>query len=182
MNRTRTFLCIWNRFGSISIEMVIYSGYRQRDGVIRRGADNFSLTLSLHWTYTAMLIKAIRKMSHANQNRGTKDATDSKKQPLKHLTVVVGIVLHIKPILELLVVVLCEIEKNRGGFEDWEIAACSVDYDRNTPVRIQFEKPRFLEIKADGAGNVSTTKISHECMNSGSTHLPFGRWLRYRSL
>jgi len=71
--------------------------------------------------------------------------THSKEDPLKHFAIVIGIRRWVKPEDMVLVVVLCKVEKDRGGLEDSEIATGMIDDSWDATVGVQFDKPRFLQ-------------------------------------
>ena len=84
---------------------------------------------------------------HENEDRNISQylSTHSEEDPLQHLAIVVRVLLGIKPEDVLLVVMLREIQEDRGGFEHVEVASGVVDDRGDAAVRIQLDEPRFLE-------------------------------------
>ena len=73
-----------------------------------------------------------------------KPGTYCEEEPLEHFAVVVRIIDRVKPVNEVLVIVLGEIEQNSRGLEDTEIIAGVVDEHGNATVRVQLDEPWLL--------------------------------------
>jgi len=71
--------------------------------------------------------------------------THSEEDPLKHFAIVIGIRRWVKPEDMVLVVMLRQIEQDRCSLENSEIATGMVDDSWDTAIRVQFDKPRFLQ-------------------------------------
>ena len=76
--------------------------------------------------------------------RAERRVTYCEEDPLQHLAVLVRARPRVERELELGVVVLLEVEKDRGGLEDGEVVAVAVDEDGDATVRVHPDKPWLL--------------------------------------
>lgn len=72
------------------------------------------------------------------------DATHREEDPLQHLAVLVRPGLWVKSELELCVIVLLEVEKDRCGLEDRKVPTVGVDGYWNTDVWVEPDEPWLL--------------------------------------
>jgi hypothetical protein len=72
--------------------------------------------------------------------------THCEEGPLQHLAVGVGFGGGIKPKLELFVVMLGQIQHDRGSLKDCEIVARSIDYSWDSSIWIDLKEPGLLNI------------------------------------
>ena len=72
--------------------------------------------------------------------RGAHDEED----PLKHLAVIVGVRVLVERELVLLVVVLVQIEQDRGRLKHHKVIARAVNECRDAPVGVELDEPRLL--------------------------------------
>ena len=70
--------------------------------------------------------------------------THREEHPLQHLAVFVRARLRVERELELRVVVLLEVEEDRGGLEHGKVGAVRIDDDGDAPVRVQLDEPGLL--------------------------------------
>ena len=97
--------------------------------------------LALHGADTAVLVfKSVCDATRWHTDQGTY----SEEDPLQHLAVAVGILLLVERELVVLVVVLLEVEQDRGGLEDGEVVARAVNERRDAAVGVQLDEPRLL--------------------------------------
>ena len=78
------------------------------------------------------------------ERRAGRGVTNCEEDPLQHLAVLVRARLRVERELELGVVVLLEVEQDRGGLEDGEVVAVAVDEDGDAAVRVHLDEPWLL--------------------------------------
>jgi len=67
--------------------------------------------------------------------------TIGKKHPLENLTLLIDI---LERKLMFFVVMLNKVQKNRPSFKNLEVVPGAINKGRDTPIRIDFDKPIFL--------------------------------------
>lgn len=70
--------------------------------------------------------------------------THSKEQPLEHLAVLLRLTLGRERDLVFSVIVLGEVQQDRGRLKDGEVVAGLVDEDGDAAVGVELDEPRFL--------------------------------------
>ena len=85
--------------------------------------------------------------------------THSEEDPLKHLAVVVGVRLRVKPELVVLVIMLPQVQVDRRRLEDIEVVPRAVNEGRDTAIRVQLDEPGLLlDVRPDVDGLHAATR------------------------